>query len=149
MCAPAGSKLFTEMPLILTPKGARKADPPSSEGVLGAIFSRRLFYNKNSVVFLVDPSKAQRPLSKCFLPPHRESEVQRREKGLSGELPPSYEHLAGPGKHAPRRSPRTARRGVTRKGHSADLVRGRLPTYSAPMMLSCLILPGDLPVLAP
>lgn len=63
VCALAGSKLFTEIPLILILKGARKTDPPSSEGILGAIFSRFLFYNKKSVVFLVDPSKAQRPLS--------------------------------------------------------------------------------------
>lgn len=57
-----GSKLLTETPLILTRKG-----PGKQVLLLGgnsrAIFSRFLVYDKKSVVFLVDPSQAQRPLS--------------------------------------------------------------------------------------
>lgn len=147
VCVLAGPKLLTEIPFILILKGARKTDPPSSEGILRAIFSRFLFYNKKSMVFLVDPSKAQRPLSaSCPLTMSQKFRKGRMDYLESFLFP---KHLAGQGKHTPWRSPSTAHGGVTPKGYNLDVVQGHLPTYRAPLMLSCLIMPGDLPVLAP
>lgn len=61
------SKLFTEILLILILRGDKK-DPPSSEGTVGAILGRFLFYKQEKHGFpggSVQSTKA----SKCFLPP--------------------------------------------------------------------------------
>lgn len=67
LSAIAVSQLFTEALLILIWRGSKK-DPPSSEGILGAISGRFSFYKQEKHSFPGGPAQST-AASKCFLPP--------------------------------------------------------------------------------
>lgn len=123
MSALAGSKLFPEIALILILRGARKTDPPSSERIHGAIFSKFLFYKQEKHGFpggSVQSTKA----SKCFLPPQPwvRSSADERMEYLESFLISKY--LTAPVKCTVLGSPRVTNGGLTRKS-TAELRSGQ------------------------